>query len=58
VHADSESVLGAVPHQLRGQLARFETLKIVGQAYDKCTGCSDRVRDAAWCSLSCRRTCS
>lgn len=38
------SPLGIVPHQLRGFLARFETLKITGQAYDKCTGCSSKVR--------------
>ncbi|BGP41117.1 Autophagy protein 7, partial [Rhodotorula kratochvilovae] len=33
-----ESPLGLVPHQLRGFLARFETLRITGQAYDRCTG--------------------
>ncbi|WAR54291.1 hypothetical protein PtB15_3B805 [Puccinia triticina] len=38
-----ESVLGLVPHQIRGFLAKFENLKLVGPAYDKCTGCSHKV---------------
>ncbi|KAG0150179.1 hypothetical protein CROQUDRAFT_652589 [Cronartium quercuum f. sp. fusiforme G11] len=37
------SVLGAVPHQIRGFLSRFENMKLVGPAYDRCTGCSDSV---------------
>ena len=37
------SVLGLIPHQLRGFLAQFRTLPIVGAAYDKCTGCSETV---------------
>lgn len=41
---DNESVLGIVPHQIRGFLARFDNMKLVGPAYDKCTGCSDTVR--------------
>lgn len=39
----SESVLGVVPHQIRGFLSKFENLKLVGPAYDKCTGCSEAV---------------
>jgi hypothetical protein len=39
-----ESVLGLVPHQIRGFLAKFENLKLVGPAYDKCTGCSQTVK--------------
>ncbi|TDL27707.1 E1-like protein-activating [Rickenella mellea] len=35
------SVLGLVPHQLRGFLAQFRTMPIVGAAYDRCTGCSE-----------------
>ena len=42
-----KSVLGIVPHQLRGFLAQFRTLPIVGAAYDKCTGCSEAVRSAS-----------
>ncbi|KAG9311965.1 hypothetical protein JVU11DRAFT_7235 [Chiua virens] len=37
------SVLGLVPHQLRGFLAQFRTLLITGPAYDRCTGCSETV---------------
>ena len=37
------SVLGLVPHQLRGFLGQFRTMPLVGVAYDKCTGCSETV---------------
>ncbi|KAI0061459.1 E1-like protein-activating [Artomyces pyxidatus] len=37
------SVLGQVPHQLRGFLAQFRNMPIVGAAYNRCTGCSDTV---------------
>ncbi|TNY18187.1 hypothetical protein DMC30DRAFT_419099, partial [Rhodotorula diobovata] len=37
------SPLGIVPHQIRGFLARFDNLKITGQAYDRCTGCSESI---------------
>lgn len=40
----ARSVLGLVPHQLRGYLAEFRNLPIIGAAYDRCTGCSDTVR--------------
>lgn len=40
---DPESVLGMVPHQLRGFLAQFKTMMIEGSNYDRCTGCSDIV---------------
>ena len=36
-------MLGVIPHQLRGFLAQFRTLPIVGAAYDRCTGCSETV---------------
>ncbi|KAJ7158289.1 hypothetical protein C8R43DRAFT_995316 [Mycena crocata] len=36
-------VLGLVPHQLRGFLAQFRNLHIVGAAYGRCTGCSEAV---------------
>ena len=38
-----ESILGLVPHQLRGFLAQFRNVPIVGAAYDRCTGCSEKV---------------
>ncbi|KAG6908597.1 hypothetical protein DXG01_004000 [Tephrocybe rancida] len=37
------SVLGLVPHQLRGFLAQFRNVPIIGAAYDRCTGCSETV---------------
>lgn len=40
---ESGSVLGLVPHQLRGFLAEFRNMQIVGAAYDRCTGCSETV---------------
>jgi len=42
----SGSVLGLVPHQLRGFLAEFRNMPIVGAAYDRCTGCSETVLGA------------
>jgi ubiquitin-like modifier-activating enzyme ATG7 len=42
-HDASGSVLGLVPHQLRGFLAQFRTLLVTGAAYDRCTGCSETV---------------
>ncbi|KIY53447.1 E1-like protein-activating, partial [Fistulina hepatica ATCC 64428] len=40
------SILGMVPHQLRGFLAQFRNMPIVGHAFDKCTGCSETVLQA------------
>ncbi|KAJ3480138.1 hypothetical protein NLI96_g8565 [Meripilus lineatus] len=40
---DSGSVLGLIPHQLRGFLAEFRNMPITGAAYDRCTGCSETV---------------
>lgn len=37
------SVLGSVPHQLRGFLSQFRNMSLVGAAYDRCTGCSETV---------------
>ncbi|KAF8999186.1 E1-like protein-activating [Cyathus striatus] len=39
-------VLGVVPHQVRGFLAQFRSINLVGRAYDKCTGCSETVLKA------------
>ncbi|TFK52716.1 E1-like protein-activating [Heliocybe sulcata] len=39
----SGSILGLVPHQLRGFLAQFRNMLITGAAYDRCTGCSETV---------------
>ncbi|KAJ2490670.1 Autophagy protein 7 [Coemansia sp. RSA 2050] len=40
------AVFGAPPHQIRGYLAGFRQHAIVGQAYDRCTACSDVILDA------------
>jgi len=41
----TESILGLVPHQLRGFLAQFSNVLITGSAYERCTACSDLVID-------------
>ena len=38
--------LGIVPHQLRGFLANFSTIPILGKSYDCCSACSDRILEA------------
>ena len=43
---DQGSTLGLLPHQIRGFLSRFKNLLISGQAYDRCTACSDQVLEA------------
>nr|CAG8504393.1 2187_t:CDS:10 [Entrophospora candida] len=35
--------LSIIPHQMRGFLTNFSNMIIVGQAYDCCTACSDKV---------------
>ncbi|PWN43344.1 putative APG7-component of the autophagic system [Ceraceosorus guamensis] len=42
----SGSVLGLIPHQIRGFLAQFSNLLIVGQAYERCTACSPAIVEA------------
>ncbi|EJD47538.1 hypothetical protein AURDEDRAFT_62187, partial [Auricularia subglabra TFB-10046 SS5] len=37
----TEGVLGLVPHQLCGYLAQFRTLPVVGDAFARCTACSE-----------------
>ncbi|KAI8890848.1 E1-like protein-activating enzyme Gsa7p/Apg7p [Backusella circina FSU 941] len=39
------SILGLLPHQIRGFLGQFSNMLIVGQAYDKCTACSEKITD-------------
>ncbi|GAA5873942.1 hypothetical protein JCM3774_004046 [Rhodotorula dairenensis] len=43
---EAGSPLGIVPHQIRGFLGNFDALKITGQAYDRCTGCSEEILNA------------
>ncbi|GAA5798153.1 hypothetical protein HPULCUR_003553 [Helicostylum pulchrum] len=40
------SILGLLPHQIRGFLGQFSNLLISGQAYDKCTACSEKILNA------------
>ncbi|KAI8092479.1 E1-like protein-activating enzyme Gsa7p/Apg7p [Halteromyces radiatus] len=44
--SQSSSILGLVPHQIRGFLAQFSNMLIVGQGYERCTACSKKVLDA------------
>ncbi|CAO3614248.1 unnamed protein product [Cunninghamella echinulata] len=41
---NQSSILGLIPHQIRGFLAQFNNMLIVGQSYEKCTACSKKVR--------------
>ncbi|XP_055331736.1 ubiquitin-like modifier-activating enzyme ATG7 [Paramacrobiotus metropolitanus] len=41
--SDADSVLGMVPHQIRGFLSRHKTVLPATYAFDKCTACSDIV---------------
>ncbi|KAF9975025.1 Autophagy protein 7 [Actinomortierella ambigua] len=42
----TSTVLGVLPHQIRGFLGRYQNMLIAGQAYDRCTACSDAILDA------------
>ncbi|KAI9320180.1 E1-like protein-activating enzyme Gsa7p/Apg7p [Dichotomocladium elegans] len=44
--SDKDGMLGKMPHQIRGFLAQFHTMLIVGQAYEGCTACSEKVMKA------------
>ncbi|CAG8597959.1 17823_t:CDS:10 [Racocetra persica] len=39
----SSSPLGIIPHQMRGFLTHFNNMIVVGQAYERCTACSEAV---------------
>ncbi|PWN35749.1 E1-like protein-activating [Meira miltonrushii] len=43
--SSSDSILGRLPHQIRGSLFNFQNLLIHGPAYDRCTACSETVID-------------
>ncbi|KAG8932462.1 Autophagy protein 7 [Tulasnella sp. 418] len=43
---EHSGVLGLVPHQIRGYLARFNNMLITGAAFNSCTGCSETVLQA------------
>ncbi|KAJ3112724.1 Autophagy protein 7 [Nowakowskiella sp. JEL0407] len=42
----TKSEMGLVPHQIRGFQTHFTSLLVVGQAYEKCTACSEVVLNA------------
>src|SRR6476620_12322539 len=44
--SEPKGVLGLVPHQIRGFLAQFSNMLLVGHGYDKCTACSDSILDS------------
>ena len=41
--ANSDTVLGTVPHTIRGSLHGFSQVTPIGPAFSQCTGCSDKV---------------
>ncbi|KAK9471599.1 putative autophagy ubiquitin-activating enzyme ApgG [Dipodascopsis tothii] len=43
--AGAETVLSELPHQIRGYLGGFSTLKMTGQSYSCCSACSPAVVD-------------
>ena len=49
--ASEGGILGMIPHQLRGFLAQFRNIPIVGAAYDKCTGCSETVSQIPYTAM-------
>jgi len=52
-HGPDIGPLGAVPHQLRGYLPRYESLPVIGHQFKCCTACSSPVSStvACFCSL-------
>ncbi|PVG00195.1 E1-like protein-activating [Serendipita vermifera] len=43
---EGTSILGLVPHQIRGYLGQFRNLLVTGQQFERCTGCSEKVIQA------------
>ncbi|KAG2204980.1 hypothetical protein INT47_002604 [Mucor saturninus] len=43
---NNSTILGLLPHQIRGFLGQFSNMLIAGQSYDRCTACSDKIRIA------------
>ncbi|KAL7752443.1 Autophagy protein 7 [Sorochytrium milnesiophthora] len=42
----NSSPLGIVPHQIRGFLGQFNNMLVTGEAYNRCTACSDTIMTA------------
>ena len=43
---EEETILGALPQQVRGSFSTFSTQSLSGQRFDRCPGCSPRIIDA------------
>ncbi|KAG8813524.1 Autophagy protein 7 [Serendipita sp. 399] len=43
---EGTSILGLVPHQIRGFLADFKNILVTAQQFERCTGCSEKVIQA------------
>lgn len=43
---EGTSILGLVPHQIRGYLGQFRNILVTGQQFERCTGCSEKVIQA------------
>jgi ubiquitin-like modifier-activating enzyme ATG7 len=46
VPLEPQSMLGYVPHQIRGFMREWKQVLISGRSYDKCTACSSTIIDA------------
>jgi ubiquitin-like modifier-activating enzyme ATG7 len=44
--AEDASILGAIPHQVRGYLSHFQNMQLVGEAFRHCTACSPPIQKA------------
>jgi ubiquitin-like modifier-activating enzyme ATG7 len=40
------SLLGVVPHQIRGYLSHFQSMQLMGEAFRYCTACSSSIQQA------------
>jgi ubiquitin-like modifier-activating enzyme ATG7 len=41
-----DGLLGSVPHQIRGNMSRFDCFCLTGEASEYCTACSPRIQSA------------
>ncbi|PJF17474.1 Ubiquitin-like modifier-activating enzyme ATG7 [Paramicrosporidium saccamoebae] len=40
------SLLGVIPHQVRGYLSHFQNMQLIGEAFQYCTACSSSIQQA------------
>lgn len=43
---DTDSILGAIPHQIRGFVNNWQVIPIVGERFKSCVGCSEKIIEA------------